>query len=86
MTQNEKIALALNRVSHNDSFQSPMDRIVRITRGDSQVIHPGYAIQMLETRIKIQRYNLEQAEATLREIREDAVVEADEALARATGD
>ena len=86
MTPNQKIVKALNGVSHNDSFRCTMDRIVRVTVGDSKVIHPGYAIQMLEIRIRIQRLWLERAEATLREIREDAVVEADEALARATGD
>ena len=86
MTPNQKIVKALNGVSHNDSFRCTMDRIVRVTVGDSKVIHPGYAIQMLEIRIRIQRLWLERAEATLREIREDAVVEADEALARASGD
>ena len=86
MTPNQKIVKALNGVSHNDSFRCTMDRIVRVTVGDSKVIHPGYAIQMLESRIRTLQIQLNKAKETLREIREQDVVEADEALARASGD
>lgn len=79
-TQNEKIVEALNGVSSRDSFQCPMDRIVRITSGDSQVIHPGKAIQILETRIGLQAVRLNEAKETLRSIRETALVGAKEAV------
>ena len=89
MTQNMKIVQALNCVSKTEHFFPLMDRIFERKlgfAGEYTEIHPGKAIQELEIRIKEQRLKLEQAEVTLRELRENAVVEADEALARATGD
>jgi hypothetical protein len=89
MTRNMKIAHALNCVSKTEHFFPLMDRIFERKlgfAGEYVEVHPGKAIQELELRIEEQRAKLEQAEATLRKLREDAVVEADEALARATGD
>lgn len=88
MTQNEQIVQALNCVSHEDTFACFNGRIIRkqLQLYDSTEITPEKAIQILETRIKVKRIQLKQAEDILREIRELALADAEDALAEALGD
>lgn len=90
MRKNQKIAQALNCVSKADHY-FPMleDRIFSRKvgfAGEFFEVDPGKAVLELEIRIKEMQIKLQQAEATLKEIRSQAVDEAEEALVRASGD
>lgn len=88
-TQNEKIVEALNCVSKADFYFPILGSIFSRKlgfAGEYVEIESEKAVQELETRIKEQRCKLEQAEATLREIRESGYADAKAALARASGD